>query len=155
MQIKNYTSSVPAETTIAQIESKLAASGVSGIQKLYGPNGKVTSIVFKIELASKSYVVKIPANVHACYEALWKDYCKRVSRPRDDTKATLMAQANRTAWKIVQEWIEIQLSMIAMQQAEFLEVFMPYLWDGKQTYFETLKHNHFKALPETTSQSAI
>lgn len=151
MNIKNYTSSVPAETTIAQIESKLAASGVSGIQKLYGPTGKVTSIVFKIELADKSYVVRVPANVQKCFDALWRQYCKRTSRPRDTTKPVLMAQAHRTAWKIVQEWIEIQLSMIEMEQAEFLEVFMPYLWDGKRTYFETMKHDKFKALPETSS----
>lgn len=150
MQIKNYTSSVCAETTIGQIESKLAACGASGIMKLYNPAGRVSSLVFKTELGGRSYTVRVPANVSKCYEALWKEHCKRVRRPKDSTKGAIMAQAERTAWRIVQEWIEIQLSMIAMEQAQFLEVFMPYIFDGKQTYFEHHQANQFKALPQST-----
>jgi hypothetical protein len=147
MNIKNYTSSVPAEHTISQIESKLAASGASGIMKLYNPAGRVSSLVFKTELGGKSYTIRVPANIQKCFDALWKDYCKRVSRPKESTKGTIMAQAERTAWRIVQEWIEIQLSMIYMNQAQFLEVFMPYVFDGKQTFFEYQAANQFKALP--------
>lgn len=35
-----------------------------------------------------------------------------------------------------------------MKQAEFIEVFLPYVWDGKQTYFESMKIGGFKALAE-------
>lgn len=34
-----------------------------------------------------------------------------------------------------------------LKQVEFLEVFLPYAWDGKQTYFEAMKANQYKALP--------
>jgi len=154
MNIKNYTSSVPAETTIGQIEAKLAASGASGIMKLYNPAGKVSSLVFKTEFkteaGTKTYTVRVPANVQKCYDALWKEHCKRVSRPKESTKTAIMDQAHRTAWRIVQDWVEIQLSMIAMEQAQFLEVFMPYIFDGKHTYFEHHQANQFKALPQST-----
>ena len=71
-------------------------------------------------------------------------------KDEDTTKATIYEQAARTAWKLVQDWIEVQVSMIVMKQAEFLEVFLPYVWDGRQTYFESVKSGAFKALPEKT-----
>lgn len=150
MNIKNYTSGIPAETTIARIEFKLASIGATHIMKMYGPDKKVSALIFNMPNGTKSYPVRVPANVHACFEALWKDYCQRVSRPRQETKATLMEQASKTAWRLVQDWIDIQVSMIVMKQAEALQVFMPYIWDGKQTYFEAVKNGGFKALPEST-----
>lgn len=153
ISIKNYTSSVPAETSIARIESKLAAAGASGIMKLY-ENKQVSALVFRFELhGGKSFSFRVPSNTSACYDALWKDYCLRVSRPRDDTKRTIREQAHRTAWKLVQDWVDIQISMIVMRQVQFLEVFLPYAWDGKQTYFESLQANNFKALPEQTTSA--
>jgi hypothetical protein len=146
--MKNYTSGIAAETSIARIEQKLAAIGASGIMKLYGPDKRVSALVFQMPHGTRNHAIKVPANVEACYQAMWKDYCLRVSRPREDTRQTLREQASRTAWKLVQDWIDIQVSMIAMQQAEPLEVFLPYVWDGRQTYFESLKGRDFKALPE-------
>lgn len=148
MNIKNYTSGISVETTVSRIEAKLAAAGASGIMKLYDPKGKITSLVFKLEVGGQSWSVKVPANVHGCFEAMWKQHCLSTRRPRESTKASIYDQASRTAWKLVQDWIDVQVSMISMKQAEFLEVFMPYVWDGKQTYFESVRSGGFKALSE-------
>jgi hypothetical protein len=118
--------------------------------KLYGPKGKIISLTFQIGLGDRHWHIRVPANAQACYEALWKDYCQHHTRPQERSKITLMDQAERTAWKLVHDWIDVQISLIVMKQAEFLEVFMPYVWDGKQTYFETVKGHQFKALPEKT-----
>lgn len=150
VNIKNYTSGISSETTIARIESKLAAAGASGVTKLYGPDKRVSALVFAIDLQGRDHPIRIrvPANVEACYQAMWKDYVTSHSHPRDDAKPRFRDQAHRTAWKLVQDWVDIQVSMIVMRQAEFLEVFLPYVWDGKQTYFEAVKGSGFKALPE-------
>ena len=156
MQIKNYTSSINVEQMISRIEIKLAAAGASGIMKLYGPDKQVSAIVFSIDIpgpvtgTSRSVSVKLPANVEACYQAMWKEHVKHHSRWRESTKDTIRDQARRTAWKLVQEWIDIQISMIVMNQAEFLQVFLPYVWDGQQTVFEQIKGGGFKALPMKT-----
>lgn len=152
MNIKNYTSGIDATTTLARIESKLAAAGASGIMKLYDTKGKVSALVFKIDLGGRSWSVKVPANVQACYDAMWKQHCLSHSRVREETKMTIYEQAHRTAWKLVQDWVDIQVSMIVMKQAEFLEVFLPYVWDGRQTYFEAVKGGGFKQLPENTNE---
>lgn len=152
MKIKNYTSGIEADRTIARIESRLAAAGASGIMKLYDTKGKVSALVFKIDLGGRSWNVRVPANVQACYEAMWKQHCLVHSQARDETKARIYEQAHRTAWKLVQDWVDVQISMIVMKQAEFLEVFLPYVWDGHQTYFEAIKGAGFKQLPESTDK---
>jgi hypothetical protein len=63
-------------------------------------------------------------------------------------------QASRTAWKIVQDWIEVQMSMIQMKQADTLQVFLPYVYDGKRTFYQVLQQNNFRGLlPEKCDDS--
>lgn len=151
MQIKNYTSGIAVETTIARIEQKLAAIGATGIMKLFSPDKKVSSLVFQMPDGNRKFNIKVPANVKACFDAMWKDHCIHTRQQREGTKARILDQAERTAWKLVQDWIEVQVSMIVMKQAESLEVFMPYIWDGRQTYFEYSRAQQFKALPEAST----
>jgi hypothetical protein len=148
--IKNYTSGVNHEATINRIEMRLAAAGASGIMKLYNDRKEVAALVFEIRLGERNFRIKVPANVDACFEAMWKEHCLRHTSPRESTKATIRDQAHRTAWKLVQDWIDVQISMIVMRQAEFLEVFLPYIWDGKQTFFTAMKGSGFKQLAERT-----
>lgn len=83
---------------------------------------------------------------------MWKEHCLNTRQQRNGTKQRIQEQAERTAWKLVQDWIEVQVSMIVMKQAESLEVFMPYIWDGRQTYFEYSRAQQFKALPEASTE---
>jgi len=55
-------------------------------------------------------------------------------------------QSERTAWKIQQEWLEIELTKIKLNQAEPLQVFLSYVWDGNQTYYAALKDKSFRGL---------
>ena len=69
-----------------------------------------------------------------------------MKRPRAESLKRLQVQAARTAWKLVQDWVEIQMAMVKMQQAELTQVFLPYMWDGKQTLYMAYKANNFKQL---------
>lgn len=151
MNIKNYTSGISAELTISRIETRLAAAGATGIMKMYDPKGRVDALLFIIELGGKKWSIRVPANVQACFETMWKQHCLSHRAPRESTKGTIYDQAHRTAWKLVQDWVDVQISMIVMKQAEFIEVFMPYVWNGQETYYQSLKSSGFKALPEKAS----
>jgi hypothetical protein len=142
--IKNYTSNVPIERTVSHIEQRLAESGADGIMKEYA-NGQLTALSFRVTLPEngQKISVRLPANVEAVYAALSKE----VKKPHAGTMARIREQSGKTAWKLMQDWCEVQLSLIAMQQAEFRQVFLAYImYDGKRTFFERLKADNFLAL---------
>lgn len=142
--------------TIYRIEQVLIRCNVKGIMKEYGLNQKVVAITFRVELPEGGkQMIRLPADEDKALDALWKDYMgddlgpdgkrKWNSRKRRD-KASFKDQAARTAWKIVQDWVEVQMSMIQMQQADLAEVFLPYFYDGRQTYYQALKESKFAGL---------
>ncbi len=140
--IKNYTSSVKAEDTIARIELILSKNGATGISKDY-EDGKVTALTFLIPVENRSVSIRLPANPDAVFRHMYAS--KKQHRP--GTEQRVKEQAHRTAWKLMQDWVEVQLSLIQMKQAELMQVFLPYAWDGKQTFYASLKLGQFKSLP--------
>ena len=143
--LKNYTSGVPVERTLARIEAALVGGGAVNVSKDYkgGALDAVCFVVVNPETGMRM-AVRLPANSEGVYQAMRS----AIKRPRRGTLEKLRDQANRTAWKLIQDWIEVQMSLIAMQQAEFLQVFLPYVWDGERTFYTALKDGGFKLLPE-------
>jgi hypothetical protein len=140
--LKNYTSTVPAARTISVIESYLAECGVSGIAKEYD-YGRCVALMFK---SPDGRTVKLPADVSAVHDALWDDYKKHAKRPRS-VHGDFEDQAERTAWKLMEDWVRVQMTLIRLGKKDFMEVFLAHIWDGKQTFYNFLKEQQFKALP--------
>jgi len=143
--MKNYTSGVSVERTVARIEQVLAYAGVQSIHKEY-LDGFVSAVSFALPHPGGSHVmVRLPANVGAVEEFFLHRYKQK---PSEESKQKCREQAGRTAWKLMQDWIEVQMSLIEMQQVEALQVFLPYLWDGHSTLFKALMDTGFKQLPQ-------
>lgn len=163
MFLKNYTSNVPVSQTIYRIEQVLIRCGVVGIAKEYtGANGEISAITFRVNDNGREFQVRLPADTGKALDALWLDYAngdkltpdgKALQWPGQKRKRRqdFAEQSQRTAWKIIQDWIEVQMSMIQMRQAEPVEVFLPYVWDGRTTVFNRIKESGYRALlPERT-----
>jgi hypothetical protein len=158
MFLKNYTSNVPVSQTIYRIEQVLIKCGVSGIMKEYiGTSGEVGAVTFQIETATGKITIRLPVDKAKALEALWLDYADGDKLTADGNaiywnprkkkhRADFSEQAGRTAWKITQDWVEVQMSMIQMKQADTLQVFLPYVFDGKHTYYEALQASNFRGL---------
>lgn len=144
MNLKNYTSTVPATTSMGRIETNLVKAGATDIAKTY-EDGVCFSIKFRMVVNTKPIFFLLPAKVDTCFKVLYAE----VKRPRPETKNTVMQQAERTAWKIISDWVEIQLSMILLEQAEVIEIFLPYVYNPETntTFYNELKNSGFKALP--------
>jgi hypothetical protein len=72
---------------------------------------------------------------------------RRLSR---STCERIKAQAKRTEWALLRDWIHVQLSMVQMQQAEAVQIFLPFMCipNSDRTFFERLKEDNFKQLTE-------
>ncbi len=144
MKLKNYTSELPAWKSINKIETCLVLAGATDISKKY-ENGNCIAITFRICVKNQHIVFfKLPAKVAHCFNVFWNQRTQKTERQ----KAGVMEQAERTAWKIVCDWVEIQLSMIQLEQAEPMQIFLPYAYDPAtdQTFFEKLEGSGFKQL---------
>ena len=148
--LKNYTSSVPADKSVSRIERLLVSIGATNISKQYN-DSKLVAISFLVNVNGNTMPFKLPAKVNVVEKVLKR----RTLRPKSDgsTWERIAQQAERTAWKIICDWVEIQVSMIKLEQAEVIEIFLPYAYDYKneKTFFEKLKDGNFAALPQGTA----
>jgi hypothetical protein len=163
MRIKNYTSGVPISETIIKIERLLISCKVLGIAKEYGPNGEVVALTFGMPYEGRTIAVRLPVEIDDCHESLWQDYAGGCSISRDGNsvldsykrkrRQEFREQAERTAWKLAQDWLEVELSRVKLRQGSVAQIFMAYIWDGNrnQTLFQRFKESGgFLQLPERT-----
>jgi len=143
MRLKNYTSGMPPSRSVAKIEECLVEVGATGIAKTYAA-GHLTGITFQIMQNGAPLVFKLPANV----EDIVKQMLTDIKRARRGTEQRVTDQAERTAWKLLLDWVEVQASMILIGRRQAVEVFLPYVYNPatEQTFFERLQESKFKLL---------
>lgn len=145
MAIKNYTSTVPVEKSVNLIEHRLVAAGATNISKTFGGEPKrLQGIVFQIPVNGYPQLFKLPCRDEAVYTVLMSE----VRRPRQETAEKIRKQSQRTAWKLLSDWVDIQVALIKLQQIELIEVFLPYCYNPEtdQTLFQKLKESNYKLL---------
>jgi acetolactate synthase regulatory subunit len=149
MPIKNYTSQVDHETTAARIEQILVNFKASNILKEY-QDGLIVALAFQVKDNGAAISIRLPVNVEGAFRVLKKQLKKTDVRTVDKCRE----QAKRTAWKLMQDWVETQLSLIEMGQAETLQVFLPYIWNGQKTFYTLTREKNLLALPAPRQDGA-
>jgi hypothetical protein len=141
--MRNKTSVISPERSILKIEQILIGVGATNIAKEYA-GGKVAAVMFAVRRGISSQFFKLPARAEAVYKHLLG---KRTSLTAVQMR-NLREQAERTAWKNVMEWVDLQATMIKLDQIEFMEAFFAhaYSMDENKTFFERVKENQFKQL---------
>ena len=142
-KLKNYTSQVPVGRSVMRIEQKLVEIGASHIAKSY-EDSRLSGIMFQVNENDRPMSFKLPANVALVREMMLAE----IRKPRPGTTDRIKDQAERTAWKLLLDWVEVQASMILIGRRQVTEVFLPYLYDFKkdQTLFQKLVETKFKML---------
>jgi hypothetical protein len=130
---------------MVRIEELLVEIGATNINKQYQDKTciGITFLLYDQQL-QQTLAFHLKAQVEECFTVLWKE----VKRPQSNTKEILMKQANRTAWKILSDWTEIQCSMILLKQAKPLQMFLPFMYDVKsnETLFDKVSGGKIKFL---------
>lgn len=144
MNIKNYTSEVSVEKSIAKIEHLLIQAGASHISKSI-KGGKIEGFMFQLFVAQNNHVTfKLPSKVDKVFEKFWKEVSPRSigSREREkQRREKVWEQAERTAWKLLYDWIYDNVSLILIEQVKPHEVFLPYAYDFEkdETLFDKVE----------------
>lgn len=135
MPILNYTTSVSADRTVAQIQKQLAQHGAKSIAANYDGAGNIAALSFTIQVGEHLYSYRLPVNVDGVAAVLKEQKVEGRYRKHDHVR--------NVAWRILKSWIEAQLALVEAGQALTQQVFFPYLVapDG-HTLFE-----HFESDP--------
>lgn len=86
MNLKNYTSNVPASTSMAKIEKCIVQAGATDISKKYEMNVCI-AITFRMMVNNVPVFFQLPAKVEACFDVLWREVKLQV--PDEHSKMTL------------------------------------------------------------------
>ncbi len=143
--IKNYTSSISVDRSVSYIEKKLVQHGARDILKRFGGDGRITGICFNMAVNGLTVPFQLPSKTAACEKILRENLSPRA---RPETHKKIKEQAERTSWKILSDWVEAQMAMIELAQVDFMEVFMPYMFDPtkEKTVYQIAAESNFKKL---------
>lgn len=133
---------MPVDRSMGKIERNLVSAGARNIMKSYNGDGICESISFTIDVNGKRLAFQLPANVEAVYQLLLAEHV----RPTARSFQLCREQSERTAWKLISDWVEIQISMIKLEQAELLQIFLPYMHDGKESFYSKCIASDFKLI---------
>lgn len=124
MPIKNYTTTVPAPQSVAEIVGALAAHGATRIQQDYDA-GKPVSIAFVIDTPAGPRGFRLPSSADRVKEVLLRQKVKA-----DDL------QAERVAWRILRDWVLSQMAILETEMVAMDQIMLPYMVDdhGRTVY---------------------
>jgi len=138
--IKNYTTEIPLEKTIAEIQTLLAQNGATGIAFDYTGDGHLKAVFFKIRFKDKDLPFKLPAKPDQVYKVLFSEL-QQTWRFKEQR----MKKAEMIAWRICKLWLEAQITHVNLDQANIEEVFLPYLVVGEnKTLYESMIDTSFQ-----------
>lgn len=137
MAIKNYTTRISAAKTIAEIQEILVKHGASRIVIDYDDAGHAQGVMFAIKDVGH---FSLPCRI----DGVWNVFKKQ--KVNGD-----YAQAEKTAWRNVKDWISAQIALIESEQASFEEVMLPYMLNHGRTLYDAMK-DQFARLEEGDSE---
>lgn len=124
----NYTTKIPAAQTVGECQALLAKSGASAVAVEY-QDGEPTGLSFRLDTPHGRRDFTLPVNIEGMHAVLRKadrDGMFAAMHVRRGQFAELEHAAN-VAWRVVRDWLEANLALIAAGMAGLDEVMLPYL----------------------------
>src|SRR3990167_8228697 len=118
MALKNYTTKVPTNRSVQEIQEMLIQAGASGVLMEYEQGtGRIAGLSFQISFEDKKVNFKLPLEWRNAQEVMSQEGNPRAS---DDD------YSYRVAWRILRDWVDVQCALIAIKQVQLQQVFLPY-----------------------------
>lgn len=134
MPLLNYTTKVPVVNSVAAIQKVLIKHGASSIMQDFDDDRQLVAISFKLRLQGQELSFRLPVDWQATLEVMKQD-----GTPRPYLN---IEHARRVSWRIIKDWVEVQLALAQTRMVTIPQVFLPYVLrnDGK-TLYEVVAEN--------------
>lgn len=136
MPLKNYTTQVPANRSIQEIQDALVKNGASGVLLEYERGtGRIAALKFKLIMGDKDLAFQLPVE--------WRSF-QKVLQSQGIRRSDDEDYVYRVAWRCIRDWVLAQLALYETQMADIVQVFLPYAMpDGVSTLYQrVLKGNY-------------
>lgn len=133
MPIKNYTTTVPANRSIEEIQTALVSHGAKGVMYQYEDDGRISAMRFVLEVNGEPWNYSLPVEWRKFQECLKQDDVRRWD---DDD------YCYRVAWRNIRDWVLAQMALYETQIVEMPQVFLPFANDSSgKTLYEQVSNN--------------
>lgn len=141
----NYTTVIPAKRTVGECSDLLAEAGAARVATVY-EDKKPVGLSFRLEMPSGWQDFTLPVNVAGVAKMLAALELSTKWGPTERTRIKSAAHALDVAWRVVKDWLEAQLALIAAEMVSLDQVMLPYLQLDQGTLYEVIRDQHL-ALP--------
>jgi hypothetical protein len=134
MSLLNYTTTIEASKTVAEIQRILAAHGAKSILIDYDNDGLIEALSFRVVTPQGDAGIRLPVDPDSVLKVLLREYALgklRSHQAKPDRK-----QAVKVAWRIIKDWVEAQMAILETEQVKMEQIFLPYILakDGRTLY---------------------
>ncbi len=133
--IKNYTTQVPANRSIEEIQASLVSHGASGVLFEYEQGtGRIAALKFKLPIKGKEVGFALPVQ--------WRKF-QRVLQLQQVPRADDEDYVYRVAWRNIRDWVLAQMALFETEIVELPQVFLPFAVTGNKTLYDTVVEGKF------------
>lgn len=134
MPLLNYSTKVPVVQSVAAIQKVLIKHGASSIMQDFDDRQELIAISFKLRLNGSELAFRLPIDWKATFEVMKQDSTPRSLLTED--------HARRVSWRIVKDWVEVQLAIAETKMVTIPQVFLPYAVNNQgRTLYEIVAEN--------------
>jgi len=145
MALKNYTTEVPASRSVQEIQEILQKHGVTGTMMEYEQGtGRIESLAFKIDINGQAWGFRMPLRWRQALQTLYRGKKSVKSMYYQESRIAAAERAReehayRVAWRILRDWVDVQMALVELEIVQIQEVFLPYvIQKNGQTLFENV-----------------
>lgn len=144
----NYTTTILVTQTAGECQAILAAAGASSVAVHY-ENSQPAELSFSLRTPHGLRNFTLPVDVNAMQAVLTKAERAGDFAPLKKAAGKFASRehAANVAWRVVKDWLEANLALIAAQMATLTEVMLPYLHvDEGRTLWQAYQEREQAAL---------
>jgi hypothetical protein len=144
----NYTTSVPVNRTVTEVQTMLAEAGAGHVTIAFTdmvPSG----VTFHLETVHGWRTYTLPCDIPAMQRLLTDQDRAGVLKSGSRAARTSRAQAERVAWRVLKDWLSAQLTLVEAGMAVLPQVMLPYLHtDGERTLYQVYAEREQRAIEQ-------